>query len=229
MGAAELMLYGEEGIVRTLPPAPDWALARLRRTASALHVSWHADVDYPDFVRSLDPNSPRDAAMLYACATLLRGAGYVAFDGGVPEHIEHAAIASEYAHVTAPLRRLADRYAGEIAVSLCAGTDLPAWVRAQLTGLPKVMQRTDALAHRYERAVVDLVEAGVLQNRVGETFEGVVVDREDDDRQKGRVVVREPAVEAAITADRKLPLGDRVSVRLAKADVAARQVAFELV
>jgi exoribonuclease R len=167
--------------------------------------------------------------MLNACASLLRGAGYVAFDGGVPEHIEHAALASEYAHVTAPLRRLADRYAGEIALALCAGDDLPGWVRAQLTGLPKIMQRSDALAHRYERAVLDLVEAGLLQSRVGDTFEGVVVDRDDDDRQRGRVVIREPAVEAVVTAGRKLPLGEDVSVRLTKADLAARQVLFELV
>ena len=229
MGAAELMLYGEEGIVRTLPPAPDWALARLRRTAAGLHIEWHPDVDYPDFVRSLDPNTPRDAAMLHACASLLRGAGYVAFDGGVPEHIEHAAIANEYAHVTAPLRRLADRYAGEIAVALCAGDDLPNWVRAQLTGLPKIMQRSDGLARRYERAVLDMVEAGLLSGRVGETFKGVVVDRDDDDKHKGRVVIREPAVEAAIAGDRKLPLGDEISIRLVRADLDTRQVAFELV
>ena len=52
-----------------------------------------------------------------------------AFEGGVPEHIEHAALASEYAHTTAPLRRLVDRYAGEIAVALCADTPVPDWVR----------------------------------------------------------------------------------------------------
>jgi exoribonuclease R len=228
MGAAELMLYGEQGIVRTLPPAPDWALARLRRTAAGLHIEWHPDVDYPDFVRSLDPNAPRGAAMLHACASLLRGAGYVAFDGGVPEHIEHAAIANEYAHVTAPLRRLADRYAGEIAVSLCADTDAPAWVRAQLKGLPKLMQRSDGLAHRYERMVLDMVEAGMLSSRVGEKFEGVIVDRDDHDKERGHVVVRDPAVEAAVTGGRKLPLGDEVSVRLVKADPDAREVAFEL-
>jgi exoribonuclease R len=228
MGAAELMLYGEEGIVRTLPPAPDWALARLRRTAAGLHIEWDPDVDYPDFVRSLDPNTPHGAAMLHECASLLRGAGYVAFDGGVPEHIEHAAIAHEYAHVTAPLRRLADRYAGEIAVSLCAGTDVPDWVRAQIQGLPKLMQRSEALAKRYERAVLDMVEAGVLSDRVGEMFSGVVVDLDDHDKRRGRVVVRDPAVEAAVSADRKLPLGIEVSVRLVKADVDTREVAFEL-
>ena len=56
-------------------PAPDWALAKLRRTAAALKIDWHPDIDYPDFVRSLDPNTPTGAAMLNACTGLLRGAG----------------------------------------------------------------------------------------------------------------------------------------------------------
>jgi exoribonuclease R len=228
MGAAELMLYGEEGIVRTLPDAPDWAMRRLRRTAAALRIDWDPDVDYPDFVRSLDPNTSHGAAMLHACASLLRGAGYVAFDGGVPEHIEHAALASEYAHVTAPLRRLCDRYAGEIALALCADTDVPDWVRAQLAGLPKLMQRSEALAKRFERATLDLVEAGLLAARVGETFDGVIVDLDEKDPKKGRVVIRSPAVEASVSATRRLPLGEQASVRLVEADVAARRVSFEL-
>ena len=59
--------------------------------------------------------------MIVACTRLLRGSGYVGFNGETPEQPEHAALASEYAHVTAPLRRLVDRYAGEVCVALCAG------------------------------------------------------------------------------------------------------------
>jgi len=228
MGAAEIMLYGEEGLVRTLPPAPDWTMAKLRRTAAALGVEWDPDTDYPDFVRSIDPNTPTGAAMLNACTGLLRGAGYVAFDGGVPEHIEHAALANEYAHVTAPLRRLADRYAGEIAVALCADTDIPPWVRAKLKDLPKVMTATGQKASRFERAVTDLVEAALLADRVGESFEATVVDLDDKDPEKGTVVLAELAVEAPVRSDRRLPLGHTVSVRLAEADVASRKVRFEL-
>lgn len=229
MEAAEIMLYGEAGIVRTLPAAPDSALARLRRTAAALHLDWHPDTDYPDFVRSLDPNHAAGAAMLNACTSLLRGAGYVAFDGGVPEHVEHAALASEYAHVTAPLRRLADRYAGEVAVALCAGVDIPGWVRATLRDLPKEMEASDRVAHRFERAVLDMVEAGVLEGRVGETFPGAITDLDDRDDRKGMVVLRELAVTAKVSSPgRALPLGEEVSVRLVEADVVTRRVRFEL-
>ena len=219
MGAAEVMLYGEVGVVRTLPDPPDFAVDRLRRTAAGLHLEWHPNVDYPDFVRSLDPNTPAGAAMLNACTTLLRGAGYVAFDGGVPEHIEHAALANEYAHVTAPLRRLVDRYAGEVAVALCADRDIPDWVRWRLRDLPKEMEASDRRAHQYERAVLDLVEAGLLSRRVGETFTGVVTDIDEKDKTEGVLVIQEPAVEAKVVSlSGALPLGAEVTATLAEAD-----------
>ena len=120
MAAAHLMLYGQIGILRTLPPADHFALRRLHATAKALRVPWPAELDYPEFVRSLDPSRPEHAAVLNACASLFRGAAYKAFSGGIPEEAEHAALAIDYAHVTAPLRRLVDRYASEICVSLCA-------------------------------------------------------------------------------------------------------------
>ena len=70
--------------------------------------------------------------MLNACTLLFRGAGYQAFRGTLPEQPMHAAIAAPYAHVTAPLRRLVDRYAGEICVAICAGQPVPEWVAATL-------------------------------------------------------------------------------------------------
>ena len=229
MGAAEIMLYGEVGVVRTLPDPPDFAVERLRRTAAGLHLEWHPDVDYPDFVRSLDPNTPAGAAMLNACTSLLRGAGYVAFDGGVPEHIEHAALANEYAHVTAPLRRLVDRYAGEVAVALCADQDVPDWVRARLRDLPKEMEDSDRRGHQYDRAVLDLVEAGLLSRRVGETFTGVVTDVDDKDKKQGVLVIQAPAVEGKlVSASGELPLGEEVTAKLVEADPAKRMTRFEL-
>ncbi|MGH3500349.1 MAG: RNB domain-containing ribonuclease [Nocardioidaceae bacterium] len=229
MACAQMMLYGEVGIVRTLPPAPERAVDKLRHTAAALRLHWHPDVDYPDFVRSIDPNTPAGAAMLNACTALLRGAGYVAFDGGVPEHIEHAAIAAEYAHTTAPLRRLVDRYAGEVAVALCADEDIPDWVRARLRALPKEMDESDQRSHQFEAAVLSLVEAGILEPYVGRTFTGVITEVDSDSGAKGAVMLHEPAVEASVTsADAALPLGQEVQVRLIEADKSKRLVRFVL-
>jgi len=228
MAAASLMVYARVGLLRTMPPPDHRDVQRLHRTAKALHIEWPAEQLYPDFVRSLDPNRPEHAAMLFACTRLLRGAGYVAFDGETPEDPEHSALASEYAHVTAPLRRLADRYAGEVCVALCAGEEVPGWVRERLHALPGTMREADQRAHRYEQALLDLVEAEVLAPQVGETFDAVVVQVDEDDPTHGDVVIHDPAVEAPIRSSAPLPLGSEVKARLAEAEVRTRTVRFEL-
>jgi exoribonuclease R len=226
--AASLMVYARVGLLRTLPPPDPRDVQRLHRTARALHLAWPAEQLYPDFIRALDPGKANQAAMVTACTRLLRGSGYVGFDGEVPADPVHSALASEYAHVTAPLRRLGDRYAGEICVALCAGTEVPGWVLEKLHVVPDTMRDSGRRAHQYEAAVLDLVEAGVLQHRVGETFEGVIVDLDDKDPKRGTVTVQDPAVEARVTGEASLPLGTDVQVTLAQADVASRAVSFTL-
>jgi exoribonuclease R len=166
--------------------------------------------------------------MITASARLLRGSGYVAFDGETPADPVHAALASEYAHVTAPLRRLGDRYAGEICVALCAGTEVPDWVLTRLHELPQLMKDGGRRAAQYEAAVLDLVEAGILHERVGERFEGVVVDVDDRDETRGTLTVQDPAVEARVTSTHAVPLGSEVEVTLTQADLASRSVVFTL-
>ena len=228
MAAADMMLYAEVGLLRTLPPAGPRTISRLRRTARALHIAWPEAMPYPAFVRTLDPVKPTHAAMLDACTGLLRGAGYVAFEGGVPEQPLHAAIAEEYAHTTAPLRRLADRYVGEICLAVCADSPVPEWVRDRLRDLPATMKESDRRAAAFDRGVLDLVEAGVLAGSVAEVFAGVVVDTDAKDPRKGTVVIADPAVEAPVRAPAPLPLGERVQVRLDEADPSRRAVRFSL-
>ena len=228
MAAASLMVYARVGVLRTLPPADPRDVQRLHRTARALGIEWPAEQLYPDFIRTLDPSKPTHAAMVVACTRLLRGAGYVTFNGELPELAQHSALASEYAHVTAPLRRLADRYAGEICVALCAGTDVPGWVIAAISELPDTMTESGRRANQYENAVVDLCEAELLSDRVGETFSAVVVELDDKDKTKGDVTIRDPAIEASVTGEQDLPLGGEVTVELVQADPATRKVAFRL-
>ncbi len=226
--AASLMVYARVGLLRTLPPPQAHDLQRLHRIARALHIEWPAEQLYPDFIRGLDSRKPAEAALITACARLLRGSGYVAFDGDMPADPIHAALASEYAHVTAPLRRLGDRYAGEICLALCAGTDVPAWVLAKLADIPDVLRDAGRRASQYEAMVLDLVEAGILHQRVGESFDGVVTDVDEKNATRGKVTIQEPAVEARLTGPDALPLGTEAQVRLTQADVASRSVMFEL-
>ena len=227
-GAASLMVYARVGLLRTLPPPDPRDVKRLHRTARALGIDWPAELLYPDFIRSLDPRQPAHAAMVVACTRLLRGSGYVAFNGEVPAHPEHSALSSEYAHVTAPLRRLVDRFTGEVCVALCAGDAVPEWVLDGLPELPDLMRDSTRKANSYERAIVDLVEAGVLQHRVGQTFDAAVIEVDEEDARKGDITIQEPAVEARLRAEAPLPLGSDVRVRLVSADLAARKIEFAL-
>ena len=140
-------------------------------------------------VHGLDPSNPRHAALLEEATSLLRGAGYTAFDGGVPEHATHAAVAAEYAHATAPLRRLVDRYVSEVCLALCAGADVPGWARAALPRLPEEMAEADRRAHELERECVALMEAAVLHGREGQEFDAVAVEL-DAKRRRHRAARR---------------------------------------
>ncbi|MFJ8078488.1 RNB domain-containing ribonuclease [Streptomyces sp. NPDC096176] len=228
MAAADLMGAHGTGILRTLPTAPDGAVARLRRSATALHVQWPHHVSYAELVRSLDPHEPRHAAFLQECTTLLRGAGYTAFTGGeLPVPAVHAAVAAKYTHCTAPLRRLVDRYAGELCVAAVAGQEPPEWVTAALDALPKEMAEGSRRANTVERECVDIVEAIVLRERVGELFDAVVVDVKENDPAVGTVHLEDPAVVARVEGDgAALPLGERLRVRLAEADPLRAKVRF---
>jgi exoribonuclease R len=207
MAAAELMLERGLGLLRTLPAAPAEQLVRLRRVAEALGIEWREPVG--ELIRSLDPRLPRDAALLEEAATLLRGAGYVAFDGTPPADALHAGVAAPYAHVTAPLRRLADRFA----TAACLGEALPG-----LDAVPDEMAAGARASGAVERACVDLVEALVLAPFVGERFPATIIDRHE-------VQLAEPAVRARCDGDGLEP-GQELIVRLVEADPVRRTVRF---
>ena len=228
MAAAELMLTYGTGVLRTLPAAPDGAVGRLRRTAQALRIDWPHHVSYAALIRSLDPRRPHHAAFLQECTTLLRGAGYTVFrDGDLPPITTHSAVAAPYAHCTAPLRRLADRYASELCLAAVAEQPPPDWVLAALDALPKEMAEGGRRAGAVERGCVDIVEAALLRDRVGEVFEGCVVDVREHEPTVGTVQLESPAVVARIDGDgAPLPLGERLRVRLTRAELGTAGVRF---
>ena len=220
MAAAELMLERGIGLLRTLPAASPEQLERLRRVASALAVDWPAEEPVGELIRRLDARRPRDAALLEEAATLLRGAGYAAFaDGHPPADAGHAGVAAPYAHVTAPLRRLADRYAA----AACLFDEPPRWLLDALPGLAAEMAAGGRAANAVERACVDLVEALLLAPRVGERFPATVVDRKGRDAVE--VQLADPAVRARCEGDGLAP-GQELVVRLETADPERRLVHF---
>ncbi|PRZ41313.1 exoribonuclease R [Antricoccus suffuscus] len=221
MVAAKMMVDGAIGILRTLPAAPPEAVEDLKKTAASLGVEWPKGASPSTVMAALDRTSDVNVAFLEQAAHLLRGAGYTDFVGTVPEH---AGIASIYAHVTAPLRRLVDRYGNEVCLSLAAGVDVPQWVREALPKLPEAMASAAGRESRLERAVIDTVEAMLLKDRVGESFEAVVVGPGKD---TVTIVLDDPAVRAKASGGQP-KIGDRVKAVLTKADPDEHLVEFEL-
>ncbi len=226
MCAARLMLApvaDRLGILRTMPSPPESAVDSLRRTAAALGVPWPAETSVGRMLAGLDPNAPAGLVLMSEATTLLRGARYTVFGERDPQVRAHSAIGAPYAHVTAPLRRLADRFATEICLARSAGTPVPDWVRDGLDAVADTMKRTDAVAGKVDRACLDLTESTLLAARVGEEFEAVVL-READGRRAAEIFVAHPPILGPCAG--APPEGARVRVRLAAADPVTRKIGF---
>jgi exoribonuclease R len=226
MAAADLMLTGRVGILRTLPAPDPGAMARFRRQATALGVPWPDTMPYAELLRSLRRDRPNELALMHEAGSLFRGAGYTPLhpDRPLPEVTTHAAVHAPYAHVTAPLRRLVDRFGLVVCHALVGGEEVPGWAREALDGLPVIMAASDGLAGQLERRCTDVVEAATLAHRVGERFPAVVVD---EHKTGAKVQLLDPAVLATAQAPSGVPaLGQTVQVRLEGVDLDREALRF---
>lgn len=159
MAAAEIMLAGGIGILRTMPEPDDEALAKFRERVAELGSPWQEGIRYGDYLRGIDPAAAGSLEILQAATALFRGAGYTPFDGTAPALATQAALAAPYAHVTAPLRRLVDRWGLAICLAICDDSPAPSWARESLADLPALMRAAGQQASRAEGAAIDLVES----------------------------------------------------------------------
>jgi exoribonuclease R len=258
MAAAQLMLDGKVGILRTMPEPDERSLLHFKRQTAALGKPWDGEASYGEYLRTLDAGEPRQLAILHSAGLLFRGAGYTPFDGSVPENVNQSAIGAPYAHTTAPLRRLIDRFVLVICEALSNGFEIPAWARNALPTLPEIMAASDQLAARMERLALNTVEAALLVNHIGQEFEAVVISGSKPARNNGN---GDPGnsngengndandrngngkngngrgpygviqiAEPAVTArcDGELEPGTKVRVKLLKSDIGSREITFEL-
>lgn len=221
--ASKIMLEGRIGILRTMPEPDTASIEWFRRRARALGVPWGQEQSYGEFLRQLDPNNPKHLALMHAAASLFRGASYTVFDGELPQDKTQWAVASTYAHATAPLRRLVDRFALVICEALSNGRPVPDWARAALPELPKLMASSDGISGQLDSAVISCIEAAVLSSRIGERFEGTVLSADGD---SGEIVLSDLAVTAKCSG--KLEVGTVVNAVLKVADIATGEVQFQL-
>ncbi|MER7450916.1 RNB domain-containing ribonuclease [Nocardia beijingensis] len=234
MCAARIMLNGAAAgqeriaLLRTMPPPSESAIESMRRTAQALGVEWPENEAVGQMLARLDTGTPAALVLMSEATTLLRGATYTVLDGSAtapsaPEALRHSAIGAPYAHVTAPLRRLSDRFATEICLAACAGAEVPRWVREGLVSAAEAMRRSDSVAGKIERACIDLTESTLLAPRIGTVFDAVVV-REANGNRPAVVFVADPPVLGPCVGEP--PEGETVRVRLVSADPRERKVSF---
>ena len=223
LAVADAMLHAGVGLFRVMDGPDERAVRRLRHTALAFGLAWGKDESLEAFSRRLDLNKPAGAAFAMAVRRAGGGADYAAFKVGVKPW--HAAMAATYAHATAPLRRLADRYVVQTALALANGHEVAEQVKVALTKLPLTMDRAETIASRVDRAIIDLAEAVTLQGREGEVFQAVVID---DDEQASRIQLCDLAIVAKVQARGVRP-GDSLRVKLAAVDLKARTVEFQRV
>ncbi|MGV8882350.1 MAG: RNB domain-containing ribonuclease [Rhodoglobus sp.] len=229
MAAAAIMLEGRVGILRTMPKPYEDTLEHFRAQVVALGCPWARDVPYGEYLRSLPQDEPRGLAAIHAAASLFRGAGYTAFDGELPEKTIQAAVAAPYAHTTAPLRRLVDRFVLVTCDCLVNGRPVPEWVREALPTLPKLMSKSDGVASHLEHASVDAIEAALLSGRVGETFDAIVISSKPATAERpggGVIQLTDPVVTANVEGI--VAAGERVRVTLKTADIATGTTLFRV-
>lgn len=221
--AATLMAEHGVGLLRTLPEPDPAEFPRFQRVAASLGIEWPEGTHPGAVLASLDTSRPRHGAFADLCSELLRGAGYTVVSGTDGEVPGHAGVGAPYAHVTAPLRRLVDRFTTEICLALVANDPVPVWVLDSLEGLPELMTEGDRRSRKLERAVIDATEAFVLAPQIGSVFPAAVMEGGET---YGTVVLDDPAVQARCDTPR-LELGEEIHVRCTEADVAERRVRFE--
>lgn len=225
IAAAEMMLGAGVGILRTMPEPDEAAFDAFRTQTRVLGRPWDAG-RYGEYLAGLDRADPLTLPVLQAAAALFRGAGYVAFDGTPPAETRQAAIAAPYAHVTAPLRRLVDRWGLAICLAVAEGRPAPDWARESLTELPALMQASGQRASRLDAATVNAVEAALLQPLIGTELSATVLARRGDDRAS--VQLAEPPVTATAPVGPDARVGDTVVLRLESTDISRGEVVFSI-
>ena len=224
MCAGQMMVEAGVGLLRTLPNASPKDIAKFDSAAKALGFA-RGEKSVGQLLAEIDASTPQGMALMRDAQGLLRGAGYVAFGmGGEDVDLSkavHAGIGGHYAHVTAPLRRLADRFATEICLAIATKQPVPEWVQERVPEVLESMKRTTQLANQVDRAALRLTEAVVLQPWVGQNFHAAVLHSGEN---SANIFVSQPPVIAECQGQPEE--GTQTVVTLIAADPVQRKVTF---
>lgn len=223
LAVADALLAHRTGLFRVMAEPDKFAINRLRHSAKALGLVWPHQATLKQFESGLDLSNPRHAAMQTAIRRAGPKASYAPYQDGVTPW--HSAMGATYAHATAPLRRLADRYVIEAALQIASGLTISDELGTIFQQLPAIMANADEKAGQIDRSVLALAEAAMLEGLEGSRFNAVATDV---DERGTRIQLSDPAVVSRIDGKGAVP-GDVISVELTRVDVMQRQVAFRRV
>jgi exoribonuclease R len=262
MAVASAMIERGVGLFRVMNDPDAAELASLRRTARTLDVHWTRHESLRQVVPRLDVNNPKHVAFSISARRSGGGASYAVFPASeVPaatsapiedgrgndrqnDHARpamvlhegkpwHSAMAAPYAHATAPMRRLADRYVLELLLAEFSGDETAkAALLPKLAALPAAMADADHRAAKVDRACLDYAECVILSSRVDETFEATIIEVS---REIAQFTIEDPCVVARIRVPKPKPgqpelsPGDETTVHLEAVDPKARRLSFTVV
>ena len=172
--------------------------------------------------RAADPDRFPDLSL--TVIKLLGPGEYVALEPGDESEGHFSLAVTDYTHATAPNRRYPDLVNQRQVLSVLEGTPMP-YDGSYLIGLAAWLSDREKGVKKVERFVHKAAAAVLLQNRIGETFEGLVTGASP----KGTWVrVISPPVEGRVMrGEEGLAVGDRVRVRLLGTDAYRGFIDFE--
>lgn len=171
--------------------------------------------------RAADPARFPDLSL---AVVKLLGAGEYALEiPGRPSPGHFALAVSEYTHSTAPNRRFPDLVTQRILKATLAGARSP-YANDELGRLAEHCTLQQKNAEKVERQVAKSAAALILSSRLGATFRGIVTGASD----KGIWVrISGPTTEGRVVRGAEgLDVGDRVTVKLLRADVERGYIDF---
>jgi VacB/RNase II family 3'-5' exoribonuclease len=218
----ELFRRSKIGLFRVMDEPSSPSIGQLRRTAHAVGIQWPRSQSLRELQRKLDPTNASHQRFLLEARRSGGRASYATF--AQDNSPWHSAIGATYAHATAPMRRLADRYVLDLAYHLANTLEVPSALIDRIDRLPDIMQRYERRANSVDRAVIDLLEAVSLQHRVGEVLKAEIVDAEH-----GIVQTIDSAIRSRVLQlPRNAKDGQFIDVRIESAIPAKRLVVLKV-
>jgi exoribonuclease R len=230
LAVGRYLLDSNCGLFRVMDDPNEHEIKSLRVQAKVLGIQWQQTEKLQAVVSRLTTTAQNDLAFSMAIRKAGGGARYMIWpfttqtdeqkirNAQQQKQPWHAAIAATYAHATAPMRRLADRYVLDLLVAHFAGEQSTvAELQKTLALLPSVMETAERIAAKIDRESLEAIESSLLKPLIGQLISATVIDVSHDGLQ---IQIDEPAVIWRIPIKKELgkaprfDFGDTLTVRV---------------